>query len=554
MCMFFNSKNEVNIDSEFKKRNFLFNIINKYKIIFILIFLIISIIVILSLFDNNSVLSKTSYYLELFGDDEITLYIGSDYIESGYNAYNDKNEDMTSNVEIYSNLDTSTLGEYTITYKIDDVTKSRKVTVIEKGADNVFLYLKAINNDVNVYLKLNDEYIEPGYSVFSSTGVNYFDDVIVTGNVDTSKEGNYKLVYSLIDSNGVTISVSRTIIVMDSKINLSLNSKEYTNQDVIINVSVVDSYFDYILFPDGTKVNKITSSYKVSKNGVYKFVVYNKKGYAKEASIEVNNIDKTLPQGSCSGIYENGISTIKISASDDVGIKKYVLNNKEYTNNNISVNEKIEIANIIIYDKAGNTKDISCSVIDNNDYNSSSDFNDYTRIEDNLFIGDSRTVGMCQNYKLCQNFEYIAKVGEGYYWFKNTAIPKINEKINNKNYNIIILMGVNGAGSTKAQGKNEAIKYYNIVSSLATSTWKDQNIIFVSVNPVLDGYSYTYTAAVNSFNDEMKLRINESKIANLKYCDTNSELTINKSNASDGLHYNKAVYQQIYDIIVSKCL
>lgn len=543
--MYFNYKNDVNIDGDFENENKLLNILNKYKIIFFAILLVIIIIVIFSLFNSNSMTSKMIYYLELYGDEEITIYMGNDYIELGYNAYNSKDEDMTSNVEIYSNLDTSTPGEYIITYKINDVTKSRKVNVIEKTGENVFLYLKSINNDVNVYLNLYEEYIEPGYSVFSSTGVNYYDDVIVTGSVDTTKEGTYKLVYSLLDPNGVTINASRTVIVMDSKINLSLNTNEYTNNDVIINVDVIDNYFDYILFPDGSKVDKKISSYKISKNGKYKFVVYNKQGYSKESSIVVNNIDKKAPQGSCSGIYENGISTINIDASDDVGIRKYVVNNKEYTNNNIVINSKIEIADITIYDKAGNIKNISCSVIDNNDYN---------RIEDNLFIGDSRTVGMCESYKLCQGFEYIAKIGEGYYWFKNTAIPKINEKINNKNYNIIILMGVNGAGDTKTLGKNEAIKYYNMVSSLATSTWKNQNIIFVSVNPVLDGYSYTYTVAVNSFNDEMKLRINESKISNLKYCDTNSELTINISNASDGLHYNKAIYQQIYDIIINKCL
>ena len=158
---------------------------------------------------------------------------------------------------------------------------------------------------------------------------------------------------------------------------------------------------------------------------------------------------------------------------------------------------------------------------------------------------------MCDVYKLCEKNPYIAEGGMGYSWFASTAIPQINQKIKSKNYNIIILMGVNGAGT---DGTSEADKYYSKISSLAKGTWKNQNIIFVSVNPVVDGKSYTYMSGVNSFNKRMKSKINSSKLSNLKYCDTISKLNMSSIDSGDGLHYNKEGYKKIYNLIKSNCL
>ena len=169
----------------------------------------------------------------------------------------------------------------------------------------------------------------------------------------------------------------------------------------------------------------------------------------------------------------------------------------------------------------------------------------------NLFVGDSRTVGMCNTYKLCEGYDYIAEIGKGYSWFINTAIPKINSKIKSQNYNIIILMGVNDVGSN---GSSIATNYYNKIYDLAKTTWKNQNVIFVSVNPVRDGMSYAYMSGVNSFNSQMKSKINSSGLSNLKYCDTISSLYMSSIDSGDGLHYNKTGYSSIYNKIKSSCL
>lgn len=179
---------------------------------------------------------------------------------------------------------------------------------------------------------------------------------------------------------------------------------------------------------------------------------------------------------------------------------------------------------------------------------SSSSSSDQSNNNSMLIIGDSRTEGMCKSCNACTDAEYIAKGSMGYDWFANTAVSEANKKIKNKNYNILILMGVNGAGS---DGTNEAKKYFDKISKLAKNEWKDQNIIFISVNPVNDnGDTLTYMSGVNSFNKKIKSEIESAKISNFKYCDTASKLTNDDINSGeDGLHYDCTTYKKIYSLL-----
>lgn len=172
--------------------------------------------------------------------------------------------------------------------------------------------------------------------------------------------------------------------------------------------------------------------------------------------------------------------------------------------------------------------------------------------EKTMYVGDSRTVGMC-DISSVDCGESVAKESQGYSWFANTAVPQIDAKLKNakgKNYNIVILMGVNGVGKTG----NEASKYFTKYKELATGKWKDHNLVIVSVNPVVDGKSYAYTSGVNQFNSTMKQKINSSGVKNISYCDTLNGIGSNKFVTTDGLHYTADTYKKIYNYIESNCL
>ncbi len=309
---------------------------------------------------NNYVYDDTLYYINLIGSREVILYQGDNYQELGYTASDENGKDLTKKVIVTDNINSDVIGNYKVIYALGNTTKERNIKVIEKpiGATYIHLY-----GNVNVFLYLGETYDEKGYAVIDSVdGTNLNDQVKVSSNVDTQKEGIYKIVYTVTNTSGVTTSKERTVIVMDRNLSLIPNSTDITNGNVMINIYAHDELFSHLVLPNNVKVTDSVSTYEVSNNGTYKFVMYNQNGQSKEKSITISNIDKESPTGSCSGTYGSGKSNIYVSAKDNVGISKYVLNGTNYTNSNITINQELSSVNITIYDKAGNTKTISCKL------------------------------------------------------------------------------------------------------------------------------------------------------------------------------------------------
>ena len=106
--MYFNEKEETNIDHQFEDENKI-SLKNLKPVHWIIagIVLLVAIIVIVVVVILTK---KDKYVIELVGEEKITVTIGSQYIEPGYNAFDRKNNDVSSQVEITSNVDTSKIG------------------------------------------------------------------------------------------------------------------------------------------------------------------------------------------------------------------------------------------------------------------------------------------------------------------------------------------------------------------------------------------------------------------------------------------------------------
>ena len=205
--MYFNEKEETNIDHHFEKEKKL-NLKNIKPIYWIVagVILLITIIAIVVI----SILNRADKYkIELVGDERIVVTIGSTYIEPGYNAYDKKNNDVTSQVKVTSDVDTSKVGEYEVIYTINGVTKVRYV-VVNEGSTYIHLF-----GDITMYLKIGEKYVEPGYQVYDSVDQNLTEKVKVSGKVDSSKEGTYQITYSIVNSRNQTITEKRTVIVTE---------------------------------------------------------------------------------------------------------------------------------------------------------------------------------------------------------------------------------------------------------------------------------------------------------------------------------------------------
>lgn len=210
--MYFREKEDTNIDSQFENnRESKFNLKNlKLKPILLIaggIILLIAIILIIVSLINN----KSKYTLELYGDEVITIILGNDYIEPGYKAYDKQNNDYTNEVIITNNIDTSKVGEYEILYSIDNISRVRYVNIIDQAAETL-IYLKG---NQHTYLEIGEKYIEPGYEVYDTIDGNITNKVQITENINTSKVGVYKVIYSVVNSRNITTTKKRYVHVVE---------------------------------------------------------------------------------------------------------------------------------------------------------------------------------------------------------------------------------------------------------------------------------------------------------------------------------------------------
>ena len=95
--------------------------------------------------------------LTLQGEDELYIKIGKKYKEKGFTAKDNLDGDLTDAVKVSGKVDTSTMGSYTITYKVSD--KAGNTT---KKTRTIFVHKKQANataidpGDKVVYLTFDD--------------------------------------------------------------------------------------------------------------------------------------------------------------------------------------------------------------------------------------------------------------------------------------------------------------------------------------------------------------------------------------------------------------
>ena len=169
----------------------------------------------------------------LQGDEEITLCPKTNFKELGYKAQDNYDGDITkkvktkqkNNLVIYNVKDTSG-NETEITRKL-------------KFSDTVKPKIK-LKGSKNVYIKVNSKYKEAGYDIEDNCDSDLIKKIKVTSNIDITKEGKYKVNYTVEDESGNKASTFRNIYVIKENKDVK-SSKDTTNNNGII----------YLTFDDG---------------------------------------------------------------------------------------------------------------------------------------------------------------------------------------------------------------------------------------------------------------------------------------------------------------
>lgn len=211
-------------------------------LITVLVFIVLVILIVLGI---NSI--KKDFKVVL---NETEIRTGEDFKNDFKATF--KGVDVTDNVKVEKNIDTSVAGIYEIKYTYKKGNKEyivkKKITVIDN--EKPIITLKG-GNDIIVLV--NSKYNEPGYVALDNSDGDITENVIVKGEVDTSKEGEYVVTYYVKDKSDNETEVTRKITVTTSS-PLNMSIKDFTLDGLFESVTLKetekasDEYIDNIIF------------------------------------------------------------------------------------------------------------------------------------------------------------------------------------------------------------------------------------------------------------------------------------------------------------------
>jgi len=154
--------------------------------------------------------------ITLNGSANIELKINEEYQEKGATAMDLVDGDLTANITVSGEVNTKVAGTYIVTYKVKDLAGNetaaiRTVVVKEDKPDQKPVI--TLNGNANIELKVNDKYEEKGAKASDDKDGDITSKIEISGKVNTSVEGTYKVTYKVKDSAGNEAVAVRTIVV-----------------------------------------------------------------------------------------------------------------------------------------------------------------------------------------------------------------------------------------------------------------------------------------------------------------------------------------------------
>ena len=259
-------------------------------------------------------------YVELIGEEVIVITKGMSFYEPGYIS-----KDIINKM---GNVGTEE-GVYTIYYKTTNSDKIaiRKVIIIDNSSVKSLFPTIKLKGDEITYVVINGNYVEPGVEATDTIDGNLSSSVKISGTVNTKTIDEYTISYQVTNSRGYTNYISRIVGVVPRESDLivksSISPENLTNQNVKIKLNLSDEY-QKIIYPDGSEGRSL--EYEVEENGKYRFIVFDKYGRDIVEEVEITNIDKTKPDGTCVAMIYYSKTDVKVTINSKNAISSYEYN------------------------------------------------------------------------------------------------------------------------------------------------------------------------------------------------------------------------------------
>lgn len=232
------------------------------KIYYVSIILIILVVSFLGITYSFEYEDDESIKFELVGPSILYLGVNNEYEEYGIKV-TQNGIDVSKDVIIdNSNVDMSKLGEYKVKYEYKNEYIYRDIVIIDKNKPVISL----LGGD-EVYLLLGGNYQEAGYTVSDNYDKDLNNKVKVEGKVNTKKEGEYQIKYTVTDSSGNTgeairkVIVKKPVVTVENGFGSRVSPTSY-NVTLYSNTIVRNSFYQYGIYYEGY-VRDRSNSYKI---------------------------------------------------------------------------------------------------------------------------------------------------------------------------------------------------------------------------------------------------------------------------------------------------
>ncbi len=159
--------------------------------------------------------------ISLTGAAAVEVECGGIYADQGASATDSCAGDLSANIVVNNPVDTTSPGEYTVTYNVSDATGNaaeqvtRTVTVVDEVAPTLVLV------GGNVTVECGDSYTDAGATATDTCEGDLTASIVANGidAVDTATPGTYTISYNVSDTAGnAADQVARTVQVIDTTI------------------------------------------------------------------------------------------------------------------------------------------------------------------------------------------------------------------------------------------------------------------------------------------------------------------------------------------------
>lgn len=162
-----------------------------------------------------NVVDTTAPVITLLGENPITISVNTAYEDTGATAADDVDGNITAQIVVVNNVNTSVLGSYSVTYNVTDSSGNpapevaRTVNVVDAIAPVITLL-----GDNPASVEVGHQYNDAGATASDNYDGNITNSIITVNNVDYNTVGAYTVTYNVTDSSGnLATEVTRTVNV-----------------------------------------------------------------------------------------------------------------------------------------------------------------------------------------------------------------------------------------------------------------------------------------------------------------------------------------------------